>query len=454
MQLEPSAEQVSVIESSASVKQIIAAAGSGKTRTVIDIANGILGEASGDNHALVRKKNVIAKNEREETESPTYPLLLLTFSRKACQEMHDRLDGNAGKAQIHTFHGFCYQTIRKHYPDGQKLQVVEDETKLRILRPLFYRFRYEIGGIPFSMLLSNPERFREEFPRAAFRIFRFWEQYKSKHGLLEYSDLIRLVLTGLKAANQKLSWAREIPGSFETIIVDEFQDTDPHQLEFLKRMRPERLVVVGDDWQGIYSFRGADIEPFLKFKRHFPAVQRHFLSVNFRSVPGIVKAGNRLIKASSGQIKKKVRPHRSEVKDSVLALTLDGNPEEVIVEMMQQCSLDWTILCRSNYRKDRWLEAGLSEERCITIHRSKGLEFEMVILDILGGWSGATNEQARDEEVRIAYVALTRARDLFLALYKKDYGSRTGDAWIWNTLFEPVCKKINSEKLERRIRLK
>ncbi len=353
-------------------------------------------------------------------------------------------------AEVHTFHGFCYQMIRRYHPEGQRLRVVEDEEKLNILRPLFYRHRLEIGGIPYSLLLAHPNRFRGEFPNAAFRIFRYWEQYKNRHGLLEYSDLIRIMLRGLRSADDA-SWAHPIPGSFATIIVDEFQDTDDFQLEFLKLMQSRNLVVVGDDWQGIYSFRGANIRPFLDFKKHFPGTQKHFLSINFRSVPGIVKAGNRLIRASGGQIRKKVHPHRSASGESVLSVTTEGGNEQRFLQMMQQCRLSWTILCRSNYRKSIWLEAGANDENCLTIHRSKGLEFQLVILDVLGGWSGAADPEARDEEVRIAYVALTRAMDLFIALHRKDYGSRAGDAWVWNQLFHPICKRVSPENLEERI---
>ncbi|MEQ8351442.1 MAG: ATP-dependent helicase [Leptospiraceae bacterium] len=442
-----SLEQQRVLDSSAAIKQVIAAAGSGKTRTVIQLAVQVLNEFQSETHHL---------NSGEHPEqffgTKRNPLLLLTFSRKAAREMLERIPEEYQKQiQIHTFHGFCFQLIRQWYPGGEEMQVVDEEEKIRILKPLFYRYRYTVGGIPIGLLLSNPRRFRQEFPRVAFRIHRYWNQYKERNQLLEYSDLIRIVLGGLRKARIAGNWAAGIPGSYQTIIVDEFQDTDPAQVEFLQRMSASEMVVVGDDWQAIYSFRGADVKPFLNFTDHFGGVEKHFLSVNYRSVPDIVNAGNRLIKASPGQIKKQVRAHRREREKSVLSLSLETGQEADVVALMQSCSRDWTILCRSNYRRRIWLEAGLSEDSCITIHRSKGLEFSVVILDVLGGWSGAA-EDSDSEEVRIAYVALTRARDLFVALHRKDYGTREGDSYVWNRLFSRQCRKTSYQELQRRVK--
>ena len=75
----------------------------------------------------------------------------------------------------------------------------------------------------------------------------------------------------------------------------------------------------------------------------------------------------------------------------------------------------------------------------------------MVLLDVLGGWSGASDPDSRNEEIRIAYVALTRAKNLFIALGKSEYGNKTGDAFIWAQLFQRFCQKTSFKQLQRRI---
>ncbi|MCB1170202.1 MAG: UvrD-helicase domain-containing protein [Leptospiraceae bacterium] len=221
-----SAEQRSVIQSATPWKQVIAAAGSGKTRTVIHLA----------------------EYELRTGRTGRGRLLLLTFSRKAAEEMRQRLSPDLEPAvHVSTFHAFCLHLIRRYHPRGSSFQVVNEARRLKILKPLFRRYRFEIGGIPYDMLLAHPDLFRQRFPKEAFRILRFWNLYKEKYNLLEYRDLITMVLAnlrGLRLRGQKGSWLAPFISDFDMVIVDEFQDTDPAQLEFLRLLSPPRLVVV------------------------------------------------------------------------------------------------------------------------------------------------------------------------------------------------------------------
>ncbi|MCB1137182.1 MAG: UvrD-helicase domain-containing protein [Leptospiraceae bacterium] len=221
-----SAEQQTVVKSPALCKQVIAAAGSGKTRTVIQLT----------------------EYELRSGRTPPGRLLLLTFSRKASAEMRQRLPVDLQKdVHVSTFHAFCLHLIRAYHPRGKAFQVVGEERRLEILKPLFRRYRFEIGGIPYDMLLAHPNLFRQRFPKEAFRILRFWNLYKDKHDLLEYQDLITMVLAslrGIRLRGQTGSWLESFLSDFDMVIVDEFQDTDPAQLEFLKLLAPPRLVVV------------------------------------------------------------------------------------------------------------------------------------------------------------------------------------------------------------------
>lgn len=424
---ELSHEQRRIIQSRAEYKQVIAAAGSGKTRTVIRLAEYEL---------------------RSGAVSPGR-MLLLTFSRKACGEMQERLPEDL-KEGIHvaTFHGFCYQALKKYHPLGKSFEVVDDEFKLKKLSPLFRRYKYEIGGIPYGLILSHPERFRELFPIIAFRIFRYWHQYKRKNLLLEYDDLISLVLSSLSAVRRgEHSWAAQLLHRYELLVVDEFQDTDPSQVRFLKLLRPPRLVVVGDDWQSIYGFRGADVRPFMDFRKVFPRVQRFYLTWNYRSLPPIVECGNRLIRRSGRQINKTVRSVRTDSSAvPVLSVALDQSEKELRETILRFRQI--RVLCRSNYRIQRWKAAGVEPDRLLTIHASKGLEFPVVFLDVVGGWTGVREEENRDEELRTAYVGLTRARNLLVVIRRKEYDRSQVEGFVWSEWFAPLCRQSDIEELQ------
>ena len=148
-------------------------------------------------------------------------------------------------------------------------------------------------------------------------------------------------------------------------------------------------------------------------------------------------------------MRKKVRSERRESqKTSVLSLAL-GSEQEMLY--LVESNPDLRVLCRSNYRISRWKEAGLDSNCLLTVHASKGLEFSVVFLDLLGGWSGVRDPENRDEELRTAYVGLTRARNLFVVLHKTEYPDSQIEKLVWQEWFEPLCKRTDKRTLGQRI---
>ena len=401
-----SAVQRDILLHPAAVRQVIAAAGSGKTRTVIALAE----------HAI--------QGQGLAPES----VLFLSFSRKAVEEIRSRLSPETrARIEVSTFHAFCFRRLPEidpTLPDG-RVQVLGEAERDAFLRREMAALGPELGGTPYELLLRRPDIFRRAFPTAAMRVFRALATHKRRTGQLEYEDLIQRMLVSLA---RPTAAANRLRTAFRLVIVDEFQDTDPAQLRFLKLMKPERLVVVGDDWQAIYGFRGADVRPFLDFPRHFRGAARLRLAENYRSFRPIMDLGSRIIRASRRRLRKKVSAIRGSAPRPGLPVTslaiASGGEARFVAELPPEC--DAIVLVRSNFRRRLWIHAGLQSERVLTIHRAKGLEFPAVFLDLIAGWSGRGGRTDDDEELRIAYVGVTRAMNLLCVLHAHEY--RQGDA--------------------------
>ncbi len=452
-----SSSQQKIITGKQPVKQVVAGAGSGKTRTVVGLLTFRL---------------------RKELEEPGRTLLL-SFSRKAVQELRERLPQDLrGMAEISTFHSFCLRNLRQLSPQSmQGMTIMNPDTKEAFLYDMLQK-EEEIGGIPIKILLKEQEAFRHYFPKLYARMEEALIQYKQQKGLVEYEDLITLTLDILRDA-EKNPLAESLRRRYTLIIVDEFQDTDPRQFEFLRLMKAPRIVVVGDDWQAIYAFRGATVEPFLRFRKEFKA-QLYYLKENYRSLKSIVDLGSKIISASSHQISKKIRAVRGRGPGlPLLSCPVDRADAVKLGAILQynnhgnhgnhgdhgnrsdysnrgnhdnqSHNLRYRILVRSNYRRKEWLKAGFAEEAILTIHKSKGLEFPVVFLDLCGGWGNFNAKEndplSEDEEIRILYVGASRAMNLLIVFYQQEFSARSRESYYLKKLIQPYAKECRPEEI-------
>lgn len=205
-------------------------------------------------------------------------------------------------------------------------------------------------------------------------------------------------------------------GRFEAVFVDEFQDTSPDQAAFIFSLKPAKLFVVGDDWQSIYGFRGADVTLTRDFRKLHPDAMRLMLRSNYRSQKKIVRLGNRAIRLSQSYVPKKLRSARAAAAKPVCFLTEAGDIKEAwrrflaLAASKRELPEKVTVLVRTNSQR-RLLENSLPAGfEVMTIHKSKGLEFDNVLVFGIAVHSMPHRENDFDEEVRLLYVALTRAR--------------------------------------------
>ncbi len=420
------------------VQQVIAAAGSGKTRTVLGVVEYQL------------------KSGRCEEK----PLLLLSFSRKAAGELRERLEeGLRHRVEISTFHSFCYRHLARLHPRfrEEEPRLMDEEEKRQFYEARFREAKDVVGGIPFSLLWRERELVRPHFPALFRALDEEFRLYKETNGVLEYGDLMEMMVGALEAGE---SWTESLRSRYHMIIVDEFQDTDPRQLRFLTLMEFQRLMVVGDDWQAIYGFRGATVRPFLEFRKTFPGAQRYRLARNYRSTSAIIRLGSRIIAHSRRQLRKSVKGERQEA-GGLFRLELKSGQEESLHDYLFG-GTEYRILTRSNRRRKRWIEAGFPEERVMTIHKSKGLEFPVVFLDTVGGWytlqecygsplwsrffsrrDERRRLEIRDEEIRIVYVGVSRAMRTLVLLLPE------GEKSQWHReLFGSAGRELRKGELE------
>ncbi len=383
-----SEEQLQILENPFGYTQIIAAAGSGKTFTIIELVA-----------HLIKDRNL------EDSK-----ILMITFSKKAANEMRDRLNKKIGshKVMIYTFHAYCLRVLKKYNPKfKEKIKILSPEKKSLFLKEYFKRERFKIGGIPFKYLISkNNSCLTNLFPDLGEEVNKEYIYYKEKQNLLDFDDLVSFYIKGLEEDEE---WALFAKREFSTVIVDEFQDTDPEQMRWLKLLDPENLIVVGDDWQAIYGFRGATTEPFLDFENYFSPCKKLYLTTNYRSDINIVKASAIPIQKNKKNILKNVVPYSINT-GMVRIVNLESEREWLLYLPFLMENSENKVLVRTNYRMNFLMKLGYPKNQISTIHSSKGLEFPAVFLDLTDGWSSENLDTIDvEEERRILYVGLSRA---------------------------------------------
>lgn len=289
-----------------------------------------------------------------------------------------------------------------------------------------------------SSLFSHAriKNFYELFPV----IWKHYEEIKRRHSVADFNDLITLTIELLKTNQNVRNYYAD---KFQCILVDEFQDVNPAQVELLKLLYSDKthLFCVGDDWQSIYGFRGSDVNYIIDFEKHFPDSKTVKLKYNFRSTENIVKVGEQIINYNKNKIDKEVLAlKKSEQK---VILYKSNTDLDIIGFIQQQLSNHFEngikpsevlILGR---RRDHYntIQSALriNGVRFETIHGSKGLEAKVVFITGLrhgnGGFPDTWLEDSiyqvlkktdknllLEEERRLFYVAITRAKDFLYLL--------------------------------------
>ena len=367
---------------------ILAGAGSGKTRVIIQrIAY------------LIQKKQV-----------PPQQIIAVTFTNKAAEEMRKRLQGIlSGKQEgIHlsTFHSLGVGLLRNsihHLGYRSNFIIYDTRDQFSVIKTIMEdqdfddselidakSVHYEICQAKSTGVL--PEEFMDQHAsqqkQLVGKIFRHYQKTMKGCNAIDFDDILNLTLTLFEEYPEVMDSLTE---RFRYIMVDEYQDTNHIQYKLLRHLtkRHRNLCVVGDDDQSIYGWRGAEVKNILDFERNYPDVKFIRLEQNYRSTQKILTAANQVISENTQRMPKKLwsEKHVGEKLDWLLADSeeeeLEAVTRKIRTKIMQQGRryLDYSILYRSNFQS-RLVEEALREAK---------IPYRM-----LGGTSFYDREEIRD----------------------------------------------------------
>jgi DNA helicase-2/ATP-dependent DNA helicase PcrA len=338
-------QQLEAVQAKPGPLLVIAGAGSGKTRTLTYRV------------AYLLEQGV-----------PADAILLLTFTNKAAREMLQRVDqllpGQVSGLWGGTFHSVGNRILRRHgnaiglrrgftimdradQADLLNAVVTElnvkekgkDWPRVNVLADL-YSYAANTQE-PLTSVIDKKYPHFMEFAHDFDRVLEGYEQRKLDANCVDFDDLLVKTLQMLR---QEPGIAEFYQDRFRHLLVDEYQDTNRVQSEFIDLLAQKHrgIMAVGDDAQSIYSWRGADFRNILEFPRRYADALHLRIETNYRSTPRILELANEAIAPNINQFPKELRAAReaSDVKPAIVPLR-DGNQQaEFITQRIQELSQD------------------------------------------------------------------------------------------------------------------
>ncbi|WON78244.1 DNA helicase IV [Serratia sp. UGAL515B_01] len=440
----------------------------------------LAGAGSGKTSVLVARAGWLLYRQEAEPDQ----ILLLAFGRKAAQEMNERIQERLGHVAItaKTFHALALQIIQEGSRKVPNISNLESDSKARRalliknwqqqcadkkthakswrqwlteelgwelpegdfwcdsqlaerLSPRLERWLSLMrthGGSQAEMIEQADEETRDLFAkrvRLMAPLLKAWKSALKDEGAVDFAGLIHQAVNILEKGRFISPWKH--------ILVDEFQDISPQRAQLLAALRKQNkqtnLFAVGDDWQAIYRFSGAELSLTTAFKENFGEGAQCALDTTYRFNDRIGDIANRFVQQNPYQLKKPLNSLTRGNKKSLIILPQEqleslldkisgyAKPEERILVLARYHHLKPELLQKA---VTRWPKLNIE---FMTIHASKGQQAEYAIIvglsDGNDGFPAATRESVLErvllpqpedypdaEERRLLYVALTRAR--------------------------------------------
>ncbi len=330
--------QFAAVSTEAGPVLVIAGAGSGKTRTIVYRVAWLV------DHGV----------------DPS-SILLLTFTRKASQEMLSRairlLDDRIALVSGGTFHSVGASILRRysHFLDFEASFTILDQSDshemLDIARKELSPPIDDVKSFPKARTISEiisravgsgetiqeiiQQRYQhlENYGPDIERVRAFYEQYKRTHHSMDYDDLLGRAIDLLET-NDKIR--NDVCSKWSHILVDEYQDTNRLQARMVRLLANEHdnVMAVGDDSQSIYSFRGADFKNIMRFPDLFPGTRIIKLEENYRSVQPILEVANSIIERAGMGFQKRLFTTRKHGTRPLLARPFSEKDQSVMILRM------------------------------------------------------------------------------------------------------------------------
>lgn len=450
----------------------------------------LAGAGSGKTSVLVARAGWLLLRKQAAPEQ----ILLLAFGRQAAEEMNERIEQrlNSEGIQARTFHSLALHIIQQGSNRSPSVSKLETDISLRhkllietwrqqcsekkaqangwrqwlkeelewelgegdfwqeerLAKRLASRLERWLGlmrmhgGAQAAMIDSAPEEVRELFSKRVklmAPLLKAWKNALKEEGAVDFSGLIHQAVNILDKGRFISPWKH--------ILVDEFQDISPQRALLLSALRRQNkqtsLFAVGDDWQAIYRFSGAEMTLTTAFHHHFGEGDRCVLDTTYRFNDRIGEIANTFVQSNPYQLKKPLNSLSKGNKKSI-SLLPEAQLEALLNKISGYATADERVLLLARYHhlrpallekaKTRWPKLKLDFS---TIHASKGQQADYVVL--LGlqagkeGFPAAARESVMEqallpqpeafpdaEERRLAYVAMTRAKQQVWLLFDKE----------------------------------
>ncbi len=305
-------QQIEAVKTTEGPVLVIAGAGSGKTKTLTHRLA-----------YLISEKGIKPHN-----------ILSVTFTNKSAQAMRERAakllkanprtwqtwQGFGAGPVLGTFHSICVRILRQEAERlGYKRQfaIYDSEDQKSAVKKVMYNHGISPREVNPNIILSLISRAKNElltpsqmadqadgpFADTAAALYEGYAAYLKENQAMDFDDLLGLTVELFRKFPKVLeSYQKRWP----YIMVDEYQDTNHVQYAWANMLagQNKNIFVVGDDWQGIYSWRGATIRNILEFAKDYKGAKIILLEQNYRSTPEIVELGNLIIAGNGGQMKK------------------------------------------------------------------------------------------------------------------------------------------------------
>lgn len=287
---------------------ILAGAGSGKTKTLTH-----------------RIAHLIQENQ-----ATPFSILAVTFTNKAAKEMRERVahimgqrpDNRAFLPYMGTFHSICVRLLRQdgeHIAVPKNFIIFDENDRLASVKQACKKLSIDEKAYPPRIIsgmissakneLIDPAHYNSTgsgpLHEVTSKVFPLYQKVLKDNGALDFDDLIAKTVSLLEKNEEvRNKWRKQ----FTHIMVDEYQDTNAAQYKLIKLLVGEKhnLAVVGDDWQSIYSWRGADFRNILNFERDYPKATIIKLEQNYRSTKAILDAAHAIITKNKQRSDKKL----------------------------------------------------------------------------------------------------------------------------------------------------
>ncbi len=412
---------------------VVAGAGSGKTFTIVNKIKFLL-----DN-------NIYKENE----------LLIISFTNESVNDLKRKIDYNL---DIMTFHKLAINLINnpnmkisneyylkfiineyfnsygKYNKKQNKLiKRILQEMDIDNLKKLIFTFinlyKSNYNDINYLLNLYQKSHFINKiYFKIILEIYHIYNQELKASNLYDFNDMIKIATNNI---NNNL-----IKTNYKYIIIDEFQDTSLNRFKLINaiiKQNNAKIFLVGDDYQSIYRFTGCNLDIFLNFNKLVNNLNIINLDYNYRNPKEIIDVANSFIMKNKNQIKKETICLKNINKP--IKICFYKNKRTAIEKILKYIDTKYLILGRNNKDEDLF---NVQDKPFLTIHKSKGLEEDNIILISLTNNNNSlpskiknhkiinkiikTDYYPYEEERRLFYVALTRTRNnIYLLVPKSNY---------------------------------